>query len=294
MTEPSSATISTLRAGCGEQDILAALDRDGACIVADLLNQDQLAQLWSEVEPSIERNSHGTDEFTGVATKRTGALVALSPAVREAILDDLIIGAAKQFLAAWAERIQLHLTQVISIGAGESRQMLHTDRLAWGGYLPRPIEPQFNTIWALTDFTAANGATHIIPGSHRRDDDAWRSAEVNDTVRAEMSAGSVLIYTGSVIHCGGANNTATTRHGLNLTYCLSWLRTEENQFLSCPPDLVTELDLPVEITELLGYTAANYALGYYSDPATGHLSAPEAAIGRKPSRDGFNSVAAVT
>ncbi|NOX30913.1 MAG: phytanoyl-CoA dioxygenase family protein [Actinobacteria bacterium] len=294
MTEPNSATLTTLEAGCGEQDVLAALDRDGACIVADLLNQTQLAQLWSEVEPLIERNAHGTDEFTGLATKRTGALVALSPAVRDAIVDDLIIGAAEQFLAPWAKRIQLHLTQVISIGAGESRQMLHTDRLAWGGYIPRPIEPQFNTIWALTDFTASNGATHIIPGSHRLDDDAWKSAELVDTVRAEMSAGSVLIYTGSVIHGGGANNTATARHGLNLTYCLSWLRTEENQFLSCPPDLVTELDLAVEITDLLGYTSANYALGYYSDPATGNLCPPEAAIGRKPSDSGLTNAVATT
>ena len=262
--------------------ILDALDADGACIVTDLLDDAALAELEGELAPWVAANDTGSDDFTGRDTRRTGALVARSPMVRELLVHPLILGAAERFLEPWCARLQLHLTQVISIGPGESRQMLHTDRLAWGGYIPRPIEPQFNTIWALTDFTEENGATHVIPGSHRLDDTAWRSADVDDTVRATMPAGSVLIYTGSVIHGGGANYSDAVRSGINLTYCLSWLRTEENQFLSCPPDTVRALGLEKPLTDLLGYTHANYAMGYWSNPDEVHgndLLPPEAAVG---------------
>ncbi len=79
-----------------------------------------------------------------------------------------------------------------------------------------------------------------------------------------MSRGSVLLYTGSVVHGGGQNRSDSPRLGLNITYCLSWLRQEENQFLSCPPDVARTLE--PELQELLGYTMANYALGYFSPP----------------------------
>ena len=79
-----------------------------------------------------------------------------------------------------------------------------------------------------------------------------------------MSAGSVFIYSGSVLHGGGANKSNSSRVGLNLTYCLGWLRQEENQYLSCPPDIAKDFD--GELQNLLGYTQGEYALGYYSNP----------------------------
>ena len=99
-----------------------------------------------------------------------------------------------------------------------------------------------------------------------------------------MEAGSVLLYSGSVIHGGGENRSGDDRTGINITYCLAWLRTEENQFLSCPPDVAKNLEPGMQ--ELLGYTMGNYALGYYSDPAhvqpVSDLLPPELALGRKP------------
>ncbi len=139
-----------------------------------------------------------------------------------------------------------------------------------------------NTIWAMTDFTEENGATHCVPGSHRW---PWeQKADPGQVCRAEMSKGSVFFYSGSVLHNGGANQSQSSRLGLNLTYCLGWLRQEENQYLSCPVELAKGFD--PKLQELLGYTRGEYALGYYSDPydQTGLCEAipPEHALGRKP------------
>ena len=103
-----------------------------------------------------------------------------------------------------------------------------------------------------------------------------------------MEPGSVLVFTGSVLHSGGQNYSDQHRTGLNSTYCPGWLRQEENQYLSCPPDVARELD--EELQQLLGYTHGDYALGYYSDPAAegtdnAGILPPEGALGTKPSTD---------
>ena len=82
--------------------------------------------------------------------------------------------------------------------------------------------------------------------------------------------------------------------GLNITYCLGWLRQEENQYLSCPPHIAKDLD--PELQALLGYTMGNYALGYYSDPEPGKegnagIRPPERAVEAVP-RNEFSSVLA--
>jgi ectoine hydroxylase-related dioxygenase (phytanoyl-CoA dioxygenase family) len=274
--------LQTLSADSSAQTLADALRQDGALIVRDVLSSAMLDRIDSEFAPLIERAERGRDDFTGRSTKRIGALVARSPACRDVVMNPLILGAANDFLGPYCEKIQLHLTQVIDIEPGQGAQALHRDRLAWGGYLPKPIEPQFNTIWALTDFTADNGATHVVPGSH--DWPLERNARPQDTIQAEMTRGSVLLYSGTVIHGGGANAAQSPRIGLNITYCLGWLRQEENQFLSCPPDVARELD--PDLTDLLGYSMGNYALGYYSEPqmleGKPDTLPPQMALGRKP------------
>jgi ectoine hydroxylase-related dioxygenase (phytanoyl-CoA dioxygenase family) len=99
-----------------------------------------------------------------------------------------------------------------------------------------------------------------VPGSHRW---PWeRRAERHEITQAIMTKGSVLLYSGTVVHSGGQNESDSMRLGLNLTYCLGRLRQEENQYLSCPPHIAK--DLAPELQELLGYTQGGYALGYYS------------------------------
>lgn len=277
------AALQTLPRDTTTEAILAATDRDGACIIADVLSAEELSRIDVDIAPYIATASVGRDDFTGRQTARIGALVARSPACRDVVMNRMVLSAANAFLKPYCSRIQLHLTQLIRILPGQGAQPLHRDRLAWGGFLPYPIEPQFNTIWALTEFTAENGATRVVPGSHRGKLD--RDPDESEVVQAEMSRGSVLIYTGSVVHGGGQNRSTRPRLGMNITYCLSWLRQEENQFLSCPPEIARTLE--PELQELLGYTMANYALGYYSSPQP--LPAdlpdtlpPELALGRKP------------
>jgi len=284
------AALETFQPDADPDLILEAFTRDGAVIIADLLNDELRAQVHDELEPYVAATPGGRDDFTGRLTSRTGALVARSESTRELVTHPLIVELANRFLAPYTNRIQLHLTQVIRIGPGQGKQPLHRDRLAWGGYIPREIEPQFNTIWAMTDFTEENGATRVVPGSPSWEDD--RRAESGEKTQAVMSAGSVLLYSGSVIHSGGENRTDVARTGINITYCLGWLRTEENNYLSCPPHIAKELE--PELQELLGYTMGNYALGYYSDPdGVGDktdIRAPETALGRKPRNLDGNSL----
>lgn len=243
-------------------DVLSALDEDGALIIDDAMTIERLDKLKSEIMPYVEATPGGRDEFTGSRTTRTGALAARSELCRTLIMDQRVIKLCDAFLLPFADRYQIHLTQLIRIMDGQQRQMLHRDRLAWGGFLRPDIEPQLNTIWAVTDFTPENGATCVVPGSHRWNPD--RQATEEEIAVAEMREGSVLIYSGSVIHSGGANVSGKDRLGLNITYCLGWLRQEENQYLSCPPGIARNFS--PELQAIPGYALGSYALGYFSPP----------------------------
>ena len=277
-------TLKTLGPTATPNDVLAELDQAGAVIVKDVIGAQILERFNAEVMPYVERTPMGRDDFLGKSTKRTGALAARSQICRDLILHDLVLGAAEAFLAPYTKKIILHLTQTIEIHPGSSAQAIHRDRYAWGTHLPQSIEPQLNTIWAMTDFTLENGATHCVPGSHRW---SWEQQALSDQIcQAEMSKGSVFFYTGSILHHGGANMSNAPRLGLNLTYCLGWLRQEENQYLSCPPELAKDFD--PKLQELLGYTQGEYALGYYSDPldesGSKEILPPELSLGRMPTQ----------
>ena len=179
---------------------------------------------------------------------------------------------------------QLHLTQVIDIGPGEPAQLVHRDQWAFDFFpFPQGYEVECHTMWAMSDFTEANGATRVIPGSHRWADKL--RPDHSETVGAAMPKGSVFIYVGSVYHGGGANRSDEHRLGINVGYTLAWLRQEENQYLACPPEVAREL--PVELAKLVGYSRAAYALGYFGD-----LQDPlEAVHGRDAGKVGFSAQA---
>jgi hypothetical protein len=291
-TGESAPTLVTLPASASEDEILEIIARDGALILAGVLSASEVDMLHAELAPYIDATRPGRDSFTGFSTTRTGALVARSPAARELVAHPKLVDAANRFLAPYCNRIQLHLTQVIRLSPGQPAQVIHRDRWAWGTWL-RGVEPQFNTIWALTDFTAENGATHVVPGSTQWPDD--RMPEPHEITQAAMPRGSVLLYTGSVFHGGGANRSLGDRIGINITYGLGWLRQEENQYLSCPPEIA--LTLSPALQDLIGYTVGSYALGYYTPPLPPgegpEVVGPEFALGRVNDGEGFGSITQV-
>ena len=211
------------------ETILEILDEDAGLIIDNFLSDQNLESIKNDLKPYLDVTRNGQDEFTGFETKRVGALMARSKTCQDLALDPLINQMAESFLGPHCESYQLHFTSAIQIGPGESSQILHRDRGVWGGYIPRKIETQFSTVWAINDFTKENGATQVVPGSHKWHKD--REPLPEEITYAEMKAGSVFIYTGSVLHGGGTNVTEQPRLGVFLHYAPSWLRQEENQYL---------------------------------------------------------------
>jgi len=253
--------IERLPATASPERVTEILARDGCAVIERLAPAEALGAARDELASWIDATPTGRDDFAGRRTRRTGGLVARSPSCRALIQHPLILATTKGLLAG-ATSFQLHLTQVIAIGPGEPGQPIHRDQWAFDFFpFPKGYEVQCNTIWAMSDFTAENGATRVIPGSHLYEDKLQFGHD--DCEAAEMPAGSVFVYTGAVYHGGGANRSSATRYGLNLTYARSWLRQEENQYLSVPAEIARAL--PDELLKLIGYQRGAYALGYVDD-----------------------------
>ena len=244
--------------------IVDHLRQDGYVIVDDLASTELMDTIDEELAPFLATTPTGYNAMIGKKTRRTGALIARSAACRNLVQNPTVLGVCKDFLGH-ASAFQLMLTQVISIEPGESAQALHRDQNAWDFYpFPDDYHVQCNTLWAMSEYTAEMGATRIVPGSqaagHRKPTDYTDA----DCLQAEMSRGSVLIYTGKIVHSGGANRTTDkVRRAINVNYSVGWVRQEENQFLSVPPEVATTLD--DDLLRLVGYQEGAWAMGYFRD-----------------------------
>jgi ectoine hydroxylase-related dioxygenase (phytanoyl-CoA dioxygenase family) len=138
----------------------------------------------------------------------------------------------------------------ITLAPGQAAQPLHEDTQRIP--LPRPRAPiALNAIWALSDFTEANGATRIVPGSHRFDGPPRYGVE-HPTVAAEMPAGSILLFDSALWHAGGANTTDARRWAIACYYCVGWMRQQENQQLGLAPEEVRRM--PRRLQQLCGWS----------------------------------------
>ncbi|MEM8501255.1 MAG: phytanoyl-CoA dioxygenase family protein [Pseudomonadota bacterium] len=234
------------------------LERDGCCVIDHMLAPETLENILNELQPHMNEAPYGEDDFDGRNTRRCGGLVARSETSRSVIMHPTILGTAERALSH-ATKFQLHCTQTIAVGPGSQAQLIHRDQWAFDQFaFPSGFDTTFSTMWALTDFTEENGATRVIPGSHKFADK--QEYQISDTIPAEMSAGSVLLYTGSLYHGAGANCTNEERIGMIIHYSLGWLRQEENQYLSVPQDILATL--PEDLLRLMGYDIACYSLGF--------------------------------
>ena len=163
-------SIQHLPASASADEIAAALAQDGAAIVDRMTTAAAMDQVAEELRPWIDATAFGPDDFSGRSTRRTGGLIARSQLCRELIMNPLALATVRKVLSK-AMSFQLHLTQVIAIGPGQAAQPIHRDQWAFDFFpFPSGYEVQCNTIWAMTDFTAENGATRIVPGSNHFED----------------------------------------------------------------------------------------------------------------------------
>jgi ectoine hydroxylase-related dioxygenase (phytanoyl-CoA dioxygenase family) len=229
--------------------ILDALDEMGCVVVQDFLAPSILPGVQRAMREYFDHAPMCNGPFVGTKTQRLGGLFTKAPGLQAVALDPRMLDVADKFLLPNCDSYQVNLTQGIAIHPGEADQYIHRDQ---GLFDPCRVngELMFNAMIAVTDFTAANGGTRVVPGSHKWD--ATREPQPDEILRADMPAGSVLFYLGSLLHSGGANVAQDTRIGAVISFNLGWLRQGENQFLTYSRDEAQTF--PRKLQELIGYS----------------------------------------
>ena len=243
-------------------DVAALLASHGAVVIDDLLDPTAVDRLRSELDRRDGVFYGAPGSFAGAhSTRNAGKPLGESVVARDLAEHPLVVDAVRMRLRPWCRRIVLGTCTNINVEpppnphtAPAPPQILHRDEGMWGasdwnGWIPSTTDdrPEFSVsvMWAISDFTAANGATRVIPGSHRwernrsRMDDMSAAAafeaiddgEVDDLafggtghdgggvkqrdhlerleslcVPATMSKGSVLLWSGATIHGAGAHS----------------------------------------------------------------------------------------
>ncbi len=237
---------------------LGRIESDGYTIIEDALDpeltvglRDAVRGLFTELDVQPKGN-----RAEGYATKRLYNLVPRAPIFEELPVQENVLPVVEQLLEP---ECLLSGTTAMDIGPGEELQGLHADDGLFK--IGRPHRPMMSTtIWALTDFTDANGATRIVPGSHRKPGHP-DPKDASISIAAEMPAGSVLIMDSQLWHCGGANTTSDDwRLGLNVQYVRGFFRTQQNQYLSIPHDRIPTYSK--RLRQLLGFELYRGIMGH--------------------------------
>lgn len=240
---------------------------DGAVIVENVVPDAVLKATLADLRgPFDEQGLKFTNDFNGYKTSRLSGLLALSRASAEIIAHPLVMDVADRVLKRHCTNYRIGSATAIEIMPGEGDQVLHRDDDFYPIRIPG-VEFQISAMIALTDFTAENGATRVVPGS--QDLREIESIPESDIIQAVMPRGSILFYLGGAVHAGGTNQTDTPRTGLITTYSLGWLRQEENMYLTIPREIADSY--PDPIRRLMGYQSHGPALGVYPGDPDGHF-----------------------
>lgn len=263
--------LKRLHARSHAADICAALDEAGVVIVENFYDDDWVTRYNGQVQPFIDnhrRTYTGVDifdDFLGHHTVRLQGLPAKTPALIDALIDPRLLAVMDHMLLPLCTDYILSAAELIEIRQNETAQRLHTDNNSWPTAIQGLGPLCVNVMIALTDYTADNGATLVVPGSH-----LWSKGRVpqpEDIQPAVMPAGSVAIFSGETIHAGGTSTSQDIRRGLSVSYCAGWLRPVENCFLNLTVEQVAAM--PERAQELLGFDVydgtarGNGVLGYY-------------------------------
>lgn len=251
-----------------------AMRTHGCVVVRDVFDANVRAQLEAELRPHLAQadpeggramnavyaaeGGLGYTDFYQGNTRRVISLIRKSPTFRTLALHPITKAVCEQTLRPNCSDYQVHATAAFAVEPGAGNQVLHREEDPFR-FLPMP-RPNLVTasMWAITDFTAANGATRLVPGSHRWED--GRAAREAEIVRAEMRAGSVLFWAGGLLHGAGANRTKAVRCGMFISFSVGWVRQEENHYLEIPVEEAEQLSQAMR--DLIGYKM-HAGLGFY-------------------------------
>ncbi len=244
----------------GREPLLQEYRERGFVILRGVLNASEVDALRSALQPYLDLDQRGRNNFEGERTQRVYSLVgrgavfertAEHPAVLE-LLDALL-----------RPGYLLTASQAICLAPGETPQPVHYDDTFYTLPRPRPAV-SVSTIWALDDFTASNGGTEVIPGSHTWNDDRVATVYTTDPdvpvdedlaaqlVPVEMTAGSLVLFAGTLLHRGGANRSSAPRRAFSHQYCEPWARQQENFTVSVPRERARAMS--PRLRQLLGYS----------------------------------------
>lgn len=228
---------------------VGAIREQGYVILERLLGEDSLHRIRAQLDPYLQKQHMGRNDFEGFKSERVYSLLAKAPAIAEIVEHPAVLSIVDAFLP---KNYLLSSALAINLHPGETAQGFHIDDAPGGGpEVPKPRPPfGISTIWAFDDFTADNGATEVVPGSHRWPAD--RTARDEDAVQVLMPAGSVVVFAGNLTHRGGANRSAGTRLAITPQYCSPWMRQLENMTLAVPPELAGRYS--ERLQGLLGYS----------------------------------------
>ena len=248
-----------------ESDALAArtskhlkeIEETGYTILENVLDPDLLDRAAVALRELEEKQGivPANNDFEGQKTLRIYNLLAHGGVFGEMPIQSDVLSVVEGVLD---DGCLVSSLSSIAIGPDETPQMLHSDDQVIG--LQRPHQAAVcNSMWALTDFTEANGATRLVPGSH-----VWDHCPVlndtTETIPALMKRGSVLVWHGSLWHGGGANTTDDVRVGLAMNYCAGFIRQQENQQLGIPREVAAKY--PERLKRLIGYGVYRGLIGH--------------------------------
>ncbi len=254
---------------------VARIRRDGYTIVENAIEPgliDELNAALQRLERELDAKP-AMNGFEGHKTVRIYNLLAFGAPFTSVPVHGSVLPIVEEILDPGCLVSSL---SSIAIDAGEIAQPIHADDMVMP--LAKPHIPVVcNSMWALTDFTDANGATRLVPGSHVKDNPVYGGTY--DTIPAEMKKGSVLIWDGALWHGGGANQTDKRRTGIAMNYCAGFIRQQENQQLGLKPSLVKTFS--PRLQELVGYGVYRGLIGHIDKKS------PAQVLG---AADGFQSI----
>ena len=241
-------------------EILAVLAQDGGVIVHNMLSPQVVANLLSELAPQSETSQVGpksdnenVNHFWGQQTKRFTRLAQRSQTFADEVLvHPILTGVADELLKPYCASYWMNTGQMMIVMPGGAPQYMHRDSDDWPAMCSPSAPPcQISCMFALSDFTAENGATRVAPSSHLWSDYSRQAAD-DEITQAVMPAGSGMIYLGKTLHSAGANKTESeARFGMHLSYVLGWLTPEEAGCLGVTEDRAKTFTKQQQ--QLLGY-----------------------------------------